>query len=298
MANQIPNFRALEAFEATARLKSVSAAAKDLSVTPGAISRQLTFLEEWINQPLMRRSPKGVSVTERGKKLADALAKCFKDIAKAVREAEGDGEQSIATINVYPTFAIQWLMPRLADFHAAYPHIDLRIKTSLRAPSFNDEGIDVAVIISNKTPPGLTGFALLKRVFSPVCSPGVLARYTSHKPMDVLLKERLLLSDMHMEMWRRWLDLAGIPSSILDRGIRFENSALAWEAARKGAGFAMGQEALLKNDLEEGRLVWPFAAEAILDDTAYRLVCREKERNIPWINAIFSWFRIKTESKA
>ena len=245
----------------------------------------------------MRRSPQGVALTERGKKLADALGNCFKDLAKALREAEGHGEQSIATINVYPTVAIQWLMPRLAEFHAIYPNIDLRIKTSLRAPNFKDENIDVAVIISEKNPPGLTGIALFNRVFSPVCSPGLLARYVRSLPMDVLQKERLLLSDMHMEMWRRWLDLMGISTTILDRGIRFENSALAWEAARKGAGFAMGQEALLETDVSEGRLVQPFR-EGIMDEKSYRLVCRERERYIPHINSIFTWFKRKTEEKA
>lgn len=290
MAHRIPTLKSLAAFEATARLKSVSAAAKELFVTPGAVSRQVTLLEESINQPLMRRSPQGVVLSERGKKLAISLESCFEDIAKAIREAEGQDKNSIVTINVYPTFAIQWLMPRLAEFHADNPNIDLRIKTSLQPPNLKGDDIDIAVIISEQTPPGLSGIPLFERVFSPVCSPDLLARHPESHPRDVLQKERILLSDMHMDRWAHWLKLLGIPDEILRRGIRFENSSLAWQAARKGAGFAMGQEVLLEADFSEGRLISPFN-ETILDKQLYCLVCRENERDIPYIRAIFSWFQ-------
>ena len=101
-------------------------------------------------------------------------------------------------------------MPRLAEFHAAYPDIDLRIKTSLRPPNFKGDDIDVAVVISEKNPSGLIGISLFKRVFSPVCSPDLLSRYPGASPLDVLQKERLLLSDMHMDMWTRWIELLGL----------------------------------------------------------------------------------------
>ncbi len=289
MAHRLPSFKALTAFEAAARLKSVSSAAKELFVTPGAVSRQITLLEEWINQPLMRRSPQGVTLTERGEKLALTLGSTFDVIATAVREATKHDNNTIVTINVYPTFAIQWLMPRLADFHAAYPDIDLRIKTSLQPPNFNGDDIDIAVIISELNPPGLSGIPLFERVFSPVCSPALLARHHGIPPREMLQIERLLLSDMHLDIWARWLKLIGISNEILKRGIRFENSSLAWQAARKGAGFAMGQDVLLEAYLSEGRLVFPFE-ETILDERLYRLVCRESEKENTSVRSIFSWF--------
>jgi LysR family glycine cleavage system transcriptional activator len=290
MSHRIPSFKALAAFEATARLKSVSIAAKELFVTPGAVSRQITLLEDLVNQPLMRRSPQGIVLTERGEKLAISLGSAFEDISKAIRAAERQDEHSIVTINVYPTFAISWLMPRLAEFHATCPDIDLRIKTSLQPPNFKGDDIDVAVIISDVIPPGLSGVPLFERVFSPVCSPELLERNPGIKLKNMLQKERLLVSDMHISLWNRWLDLFGIPNDIINRGIRFENSSLAWQAARKGAGFAMGQEALLESDINDGRLVSPFS-ETILDERIYRLVCRESEQNIPSIKAVFSWFQ-------
>lgn len=294
MNYRIPSFKALAAFEATARLKSVSVAAKELFVTPGAVSRQITLLEDLVNQSLMRRSPQGIVLTERGEKLAISLGSAFEDISRALRAAERHDEHSIVTINVYPTFAISWLMPRLAEFHAACPDIDLRIKTSLQPPNFKSDDIDVAVIISDEIPAGLSGSPLFERVFSPICSPELLDRNPGIKLKNMLQKERLLLSDMHINLWNRWLDLFGVPNDIINRGIRFENSSLAWQAARKGAGFAMGQEALLESDLREGRLVSPFS-ETILDERIYCLVCREEEMNLPAIQSVFSWFKQKVE---
>ena len=294
MNYRIPSFKALAAFEATARLKSVSVAAKELFVTPGAVSRQITLLEDLVNQSLMRRSPQGIVLTERGEKLAISLGSAFEDISRALRAAERHDEHSIVTINVYPTFAISWLMPRLAEFHAACPDIDLRIKTSLQPPNFKSDDIDVAVIISDEIPAGLSGSPLFERVFSPICSPELLDRNPGIKLKNMLQKERLLLSDMHINLWNRWLDLFGVPNDIINRGIRFENSSLAWQAARKGAGFAMGQEALLESDLREGRLVSPFS-ETILDERIYCLVCREEEMNLPAIKSVFSWFKQKVE---
>jgi LysR family transcriptional regulator, glycine cleavage system transcriptional activator len=290
MTYKLPSFKALEAFEAAARLKSVSAAAEELFVTPGAVSRQITSLEDWIDQRLMHRSPQGVSLTVRGEKLARSLGSTFEIISNAVREAMRQDDNKIVTISVYPTFAIQWLMPRLAEFHAAYPDLDLRIKTSLQEPNFNNDDIDIAVIVTEETPPGLSGIPLFEREFSPVCSPAVLARHQGIPIRETLKNERLLLSDMHMEIWIRWLKLLDISDEILKKGVRFENSVLAWQAARNGAGFAMGQTALLEAYLSDGHLVKPFE-ETILDKRLYCLVCRENEKNLSSIDAIFSWFK-------
>ena len=289
MLSNLPSFNALVAFEATARLKSVTEAANELCVTPGAVSRQITTLESWMDHLLMRRSPQGVVLTERGKKLALSLGNSFNMIAKAVREAMGQDKNPVITMNTYPTFAIQWLMPRLAEFHAIFPNVDLRIKTSLQPPDFNREDIDIAVIISDVYPKGLTGITLVERVFSPVCSPAVLERHPGVDPRDVLQKEKLLLSGMHMEIWQNWLRLIDIPDNILKSSVRFGNSSLAWQAARSGAGFAMGQEALLGTYLNDTRLVAPFE-ETIIDERFYRLVCRESEKDIPLIRSLFSWF--------
>jgi len=289
MPRRLPSLKSLSAFEATARLKSVTAAANELFVTPGAVSRQVSMLEEWIDQPLMHRSPQGINLTERGEKLALKLRDVFEDIARAIREAERKDENTVVTINLYPTFTIQWMMPRLAEFHAAHPEIDLRIKTSLQEPNFHGGDIDMAVIIAKDDPPGLCGIPLFERVFSPVCSPELLKRCPGETPSEALENERLLLSDRHMGLWEEWLEMMGIPTEKLHKGVRFENSSLAWQAARKGAGFAMGQEALLQVDFKEERLVSPFS-EKILDDRFYRLVCREEEKGTPAIQAVFSWF--------
>jgi len=290
MRRRIPSFKALVAFEATARLKSVTAASEELFVTPGAVSRQITQLEEWIEKSLMQRSPQGIELTERGKKLAVSLGNAFEDVYAAIREAERPDESNIVTINVFPTFAISWLMPRLAEFHATCPGIDLRIKTSVQPPNFKNNDIDLAVFASVDNPPGLSGIPLFERVFLPVCSPELLERYSGESSLEILKNERLLMSDIHVGLWEKWLVMMGLSTEKLHKGVRFENSSLAWQAARKGAGFAMGQEALLQTDFMDGRLVAPFS-ESILDERLYRLLWRKEEENLSIISTVISWFK-------
>ncbi len=295
MSKYLPSFKALRAFEATVRLESLSAAAEELNVTPGAISRQITSLEEWVGHPLMRRSRQGVLVNARGKALSKELGEGFLSIHKALRKASNPGTQRPIVLSVYPTFAIQWLMPRLADFYAAEPQLDLRIQTSLKPPNFDRDDIDVAVMIAEASSSGNFSIPLFDRVFTPVCSPSLISRFEGQPPEAALKAEQLLLSDLQMDHWTKWLDMAGLSNVLLERSIRFENSSLAWQAAREGVGFAMGQEILLKQDLDDGRLVMPFETR-FKDARQYRLSCRMREAEVPAINAVFKWFALAADA--
>lgn len=290
----LPRFPALRAFEAAVRTGSLSAAARDLNVTPGAISRQINLLEEHVGTPLMRRHPQGAEATEIGLKLFRRLSLAFTDIEEALAEAAGDREKDVLTLSVYPTFAIQWLVPRLAHFHSREPKIDLQIRTCLTEPRFDREEIDLALMIGNGQWPGLTAQRLFSRRFTPVTSPELL-RDLDRPAAEALRASRILYSDLHIRHWHLWLDRAELTGIRLDRGIRFDNSTLAYQAAREGGGFALGQTALLTDDLRSGRLVAPF--DTVIDgDREYYIACRRRDAKRPAVQAFISW--VQTELKA
>lgn len=283
----LPRFHALRAFEATLRTGSLSAAARALNVTPGAVSRQISQLEAQVGAPLMRRHSRGITANDRGFRLFRRLSSAFSEIEDAVAEAAGTTVPEALTLSVYPTFAIQWLLPRLPRFHARAPEVDLRIRTTLVDARFDRDETDIAIRIGTGEWPGQTAWLLMRREFTPVASPR-LVEAAGGDPEAALGASRILYSDLHVGHWRLWLDRAGIAGPRLDRGIRFDNSSLAYQGAREGAGFAIGQMALLAEDLRGRRLVAPFDL-VIEGGRQYYLTCRRGESRRPGIRLFTEW---------
>jgi len=284
----LPSFRALKCFEACARTGTLSAAARELNVTPGAVSRQITALEERLGTHLMQRHHRGVTVNARGRVLATKLSAAFAAIGEAVHEVSSEPEEATLTVNVYPTFAIQWLMPRLPAFYAIAPDVDIRIRPSLQDRPLDREEIDVALSIGAPSDKSLFSRYIFERRFTPVCSPATLERTGPLEPA-ALEKLQIFYSDMHIQQWRMWGESVGMREPDLpEHGIRFENSSLAYQAARESFGFAIGQPTLLRNDLDTGRLIAPFPA-VVRAPRPYALVCRKVDQNRPAVKRFMEW---------
>ena len=288
---RLPSFRALKCFEVAARNGTLTAAAREMNITPGAVSRQITSLEEHLGIELMQRHSKGLTLTEQGRALAIHLSGAFEDIRQALQEAIRDTDNMTVTLNVFPTFAIQWLMPRIGDFHAIAPQVDLRVRPSLqgdKGDGFDREEINVAITIGAPSDPAITWRFLFHRRFTPVCSPKTA---NAVLPIDLktLRDARIFYSDRHISQWQLWLRAVGAKElDLANIGIRFENSSLAYQAAREGLGFAIGQPTLLRADLESGRLVAPFP-ERVEDEKPYVVACRSRDKDQPQIRQFMDW---------
>ena len=284
---RLPSFKALQAFEATMRHGTLSAAARDLNVTPGAISRQISALEDDLGLKLMIRHSEGTTPNRAGEKLARTLSKSFKDISDVIQEIREGSLRETLTLKVFPTFAIQWLVPRLAGFHSLAPDVDMHIKTSLIDARFDTEDIDVAIMIGNGDWPKLRSHRLFPRLFTLVCSPTLLEK-AGPDPEIALRTSRVLYSDLQVGHWQDWLDQAGFTDIDISRGTLFENSSLAYQAARDGAGFALGQVDLLHEDLRTGRLVAPF--ETIMTGMReYYVAYRQLDADRPALRTLVDW---------
>ncbi len=284
---------ALRAFEASARHLSYVKAAGELYVTPAALSHQVKRLEAYLGVQLFRRLPRGLMMTDAAQRLLPGLQEAFRLLDDALGKAS-TGEQSGAlTVSVAPMFAVKWLVPRLGDFDAAYPEIDLRLSSSLELADFGRDGIDAAIRLGSGQYAGLHSDKLFDESLTPMCSPRLLeGRREGLSVAD--LEGFTLLHDDSMAFsdaaptWRSWFSAAGGPSADTSHGPRFAQPEHALQAAVDGAGFALGWRFLARDDLAAGRLVAPFELSLPLG-SAFYLVFPEAYASRPKLAKFREW---------
>ncbi len=256
----IPSTNALLAFCAAAKHLSFLQAAQDRNVTPGAISRQIQTLEQMLGTQLFLRRHKQVELTPQGRDYLAEITPPLDLLAAATARMQGEQNSGAISICAYPTFAIRWLLPRWGRFYDRHPEVDVRLTTSLNPVDFGRDDYDLAIMVlaDGAQAPGLQTRKLMGVDTFPVCSPALAERI--RQPGD-LARQTLLHSAPRPADWRRWLTAAGWPTLNGARDLRFESLNLAIQAAIEGIGVAIGIEALLQEDLEQGRLVRLFAVE-------------------------------------
>ncbi|MEQ8345003.1 MAG: LysR substrate-binding domain-containing protein [Sneathiellaceae bacterium] len=250
----LPSSSALAAFEAAARHGSFLAAAGELHVTPGAISRQVRALERFLGTILFARQHRQVTLNEAGRRYLAAIQAPLREVERASQALRRRERPAGISICAYPTFAIRWLIPRWGALADAYPGIDLRLTTSLDAADFDQAGYDFAIqVLPEKA--RRRGFRIEKLLdvdTFPVASPAVAARLDGPA---ALAAQTLLHGAPRPADWQNWLDAAGIDDVDPAAGLTFESTNLAIHAAIEGLGVAIGVEALIRDDLRSGRLV-------------------------------------------
>jgi LysR family glycine cleavage system transcriptional activator len=258
MNRKIPPLNALRAFEAVSRLVSFTKAAEELCVTQGAVSRQISNLEAWLGLKLFSRGRHTIELTPQGQSYFAAMRDIFDEVDRSTRQLMPRKDDRLLRIKLPPTFAIRWLMPRLARFHAKHPDTEVQITTSHQRVNFKTEDIDIS-IHSELAPPQLPGFKLLfEETLIPVCSPGLLKGSKPLKQPDDLMFHDRLCSMNRPHDWSTWLKAAKVESIDAHEGLKFENAALAYQAATNGLGVMMGLMAFVQGDLASGLLAAPF----------------------------------------
>ena len=297
MRQRLPSLNALRAFEAAARRENITAAAEELIVSPGAVSRQVALLEAHFKCRFFNRLHRGLELTEKGREYYEAVKEAFDRIDDAGSALMGLGDMAPLRVSIYTTFASEWLFPRLSDFREANPSIDLSVEATLRKFSFKADAVDIVVMTGHEERDDLHHERLFSPLYFPVCNPKILTkRRPLAEPAD-LARHTLLYSRRQIVNWRAWLAAAGVRDFKLDRGLAFENSSLAFKAAREGAGVALGQQIFLTDDLVSGRLVAPFNL-TYRSANSYVLTCEKRRMNEPQIKAFRDWFVAAVASAA
>jgi len=290
MARRIPPLNALRAFEAVARHLSISGAAEELGVTPGAVSQSVKALEEYLGRSLMSRTSRGLVLNDAATAALPALREGFDRLEEGARLLTGPDRGGRLTVSVAPSFAAKWLAPRLGDFNAAFPDIDVQIHASMGLTNFEAEGVDLAIRYGGGKWPGHEAKLLLREEVTPVCSHRIADEIA--EPADIakftLIHDDSSLSDESCPDWAMWLKAAGVANVDASRGPRFNQSNLAIEAAASGRGVVLAKRALAQNDLDTGRLVAPFSVRTKIEFAYYivhppgRARSRSARRFIEW----------------
>jgi LysR family glycine cleavage system transcriptional activator len=251
------SLNALRAFEAVARHLSVSRASEALEVTHGAVSRQITGLEKQLGVELFTREKGGLQLSTAGRILFADVAPAFERLDTAVRNVQAHASPSTLLINVPPTFAMRWLIPRLASFQRRRPDVEIRLTTGKNPlADVLAGGFDLVVRRRTSASRKIDTVPFLSASLVPVCAPELLERRPIHEARD--LQEHVLLhSNQQALEWPEWFTQAGLPGLKPRSELVFEEIYFALQAALDGMGVALVPSPLAADEIAAGRLVLP-----------------------------------------
>lgn len=284
--NRIP-LNSLRVFDVAARCATLRQAAEALSVTPGAVSQQVATLEASLGLALFHRTGRRLTLTAEGARLAVRIGKAFEQIDAAVCEAREATSPNVLRLRMSPTLAARWLVPRLPGFSGRHPELALEISTSSgQEHAAESSDVDFTIRLAEYPQVDPDALLLFPDALVPVCSASLAARLRS--PSD-LANFPLLHSMMRECSWQIWLDAVGVSLEV-GPGVRFENAALAYEAAIEGLGVAIAQQEYVRNDLRDKRLAMPFNQVA-RTRYGYYLVNPPHKRDWAKVRALREWIR-------
>lgn len=291
--NRLPALKSLQAFEAAGRHLSFTVAARELNVTPGAISQQIRQLESFLEVRLFKRMNRAIVLTDAGQLFLPSISKGFEQFAAAVamlRQTRSDGP---LTITAAASFISNWLIPRLSRFKQRHPDIDVRIDTSNRLVDFAHEDIDLGIRFGNGVYPELESIFLFSYDLIPVCAPELMRRSPGLESISDLNHHTLLHSDYGpMEAafpdWEMWLKVVGADNVDTAHGIYFNQADQLFQAAIDGQGVALIANVMVERAIAEGRLVQPFSVSLPVK-MSYHLVTSPAKARIAKVKAFRDW---------
>ena len=271
MNKRLPPLNALRAFEVAARHLSFSKAAEELHVTPAAISQQIKILENDLGVMLFRRINRGLLLTDNGQLLLPDLNAGFDKLHHAVETVRQNQRYRPLTVTLTPSFASQWLIPRLERFWQKHPTIEVRIDATLRLVDFLHEETDMGIRYTDeKDSKDLVMIPLAEEAIIPVCSPNLLQTKHPLTTLADLHHHTLLHSTPYADErtwsnWRYWFRAIEAEEMLplAEKGPQFSLFNMAIQAAIAGQGVALVSSLLVADDLAAGRLVQPIPLQAV-----------------------------------
>ncbi|NBB08689.1 LysR family transcriptional regulator [Pseudomonas sp. SLFW] len=260
MSRDLPPLNALRAFEATARLNSVSQAAEQLHVTHGAVSRQLKVLEEHLGVSLFSKDGRGLKLTDAGVRLRDASGEAFDRLRSVCAELSQGSADAPFVLGCSGSLLARWFIPRLGRLNADLPDLRLHLSAGEGDLDPRRPGLDALLIFAEPPwPSDMQVIELASERIGPVLSPR-FSRYETlrNSPAQALLHEPLLQTLSRLQAWPSWAKQNGIDPGALKYGQGFEHLYYLLEAAVSGLGIAIAPEPLVADDLKAGRLAAPW----------------------------------------
>lgn len=287
MRRKIPSTSALISFEAAARHESFTKAAEELSLTQGAICRQIASLESFLGIELFRRSRRGVKLTDAGLSYSRRVATQLDAVERDTLSVMGNQGANTIELAVVPTFGTQWLLPRLKDFQKLRPHVTLNLTNRTRPFMFADTEFDAAIYFGDADWPGTESYRLMGENPLAVCSPALLNGQASLSPGDIA-QMPLLQQTTRPYAWRQWFSSQDMNVARDMTGPRYELFSMLAQAASHEMGIALIPPFLIQRELAEGRLVIA-SPHALSSPKAYHLMIPVRKMESAAVHAFRQW---------
>jgi DNA-binding transcriptional LysR family regulator len=251
---KLPSMKHLRAFEAVGRLGSVRQAALELGLDHSVVSRHVRAAQADIGVKLVDISPRGVELTDVGKRYHESVFATLRSLAAATDEAARSARPHMLMVWANHGFALRWLTPRLDQFQRAHPRIEITLRSADTPADLMRSEVDVAITYGAFPGPGLRSIVLARPRAFPVASPAWIARHKTITAPPDLLRAPLIHEESERQ-WRSWLVAAGVDPPAAFSGLRLSHAHLAIEAAKRGQGVAIANELLAGDDIASGDLV-------------------------------------------
>ena len=291
---RLPPLNALKAFEAACRHLSFQNAARELHVTPAALSYQIRHLEESLGVRLFTRNNRAIKLTPQGELIRPGIHDAFELLSRTIYKLERTLDNRVLTISAPPAFTAKWLAPRLYRFLVKHPELDARISASLNLVSLEDGDVDVALRLGNGDYPHCQSIKLFDEYVLPLCSPSLRDNHPGlNHPNDLkyfnLIHDYSNLGLWEVPDWSEWLAEAGATEvDLKHQGMHFNVTDHALNAAIAGAGVVLGRQVIATADIESGRLVAPFDLKLKTQFSFYAVWHQERSEE-PAIRAFVEW---------
>lgn len=287
MRRKIPSTAALVSFESAARHESFTKAAQELSLTQGAICRQIASLEDFLNVELFRRSRRGVKLTEAGLSYSRRVATQLDAVERDTLSVMGHTGANVIELAVVPTFGTQWLLPRLKDFQQQHPEVTVNLTNRTRPFLFADTEFDAAIYFGDADWSGTESHKLMGENPMPVCSPTLLAGRKNLTP-EAVAELPLLQQTTRPYAWRQWFNAQNLNIARDLTGPRYELFSMLAQAAMHDMGIALIPPFLIQRELAEKRLVVA-NRNALSSIKAYYLMIPERKVESASLRAFRDW---------
>jgi LysR family glycine cleavage system transcriptional activator len=288
MSTRIPPFSALRAFEALARLERVTAVAKELNLTHGAISHQIKSLEDLVGVPLFHRQARAMTLTDAGRTYAYQVRQILDELGQVTSQLREPVNDQTLSLTVLPSFAMHWLLPRLKDFRDRHPDIHLQLHAGMHFMTFDKTRIDAALRFGHGQWPNVQTERLMGDSLVVVASPDLIGK-TLFKNIQMLWKFPWLHAG---ESWAAWLTSAGIDEDPAATVMQFTDSTHLIEAARRGMGLALTRRSIAHELLQSGALKCLSSVEPV-HQSSYYLVWPHRNQPHPSLRVFRDWMSIQ-----
>ncbi len=289
MTRSLPPLNAVRAFEAASRHLSFSRAADELGVTQGAISKHVIALEDFIGAQVFVRSPTGLSLTQEGYTLMEALRPAFAMMTDAFAHYHRrPPRSSVCRIATLASFAAQFLVPRLPEFRQRYPDIEIELITSIRLVDLTREEADIAVRYGLGEYEGLVATPLMKGLLVPVCSPALVEK-AGGDVMRLFASARRIQTAGYNE-WRDWSKVAKIDFADSQASYVIEDFLVALKALITGQGLALLPQALVQDQITSGELA-QFSSIPLEVEHTFHLAHTLASAKRPFVQDVINWLK-------